>query len=228
MRSQKGLINTTLIVVIVVIAVLMVGAAWWYENNKEEVVSNSNTIINKTTQSVYDEIQSNVVAGPNITIETNKTIENLPSDIITGQVGDAFLLENILFVQIKQRNRNFSVYPQEDELAWAGILVSIDNGESWQKYFSVFDGDIIHNVISLFTKDSILYIDVADALGAGSSEGNLTRFSSKNGGQSWSMEECYYLIPESYFTPSVINRTGIISDGLQENTACDFDASSIL
>jgi len=227
MKNQEGIINITLVVVIVVIAVLMVGAAWWYENNKEKVISNSNTITNTTTQSIFSKIESHVATGADIAIVTNRRISNIPPDIITGQVGDVFILENILLVQIKQRDRNFSVDPYDAELAWAGILTSIDKGKSWQKYFSVFGGEIIHNIVGLFTKGNILYIDVADARGAGSGEGNLTRLSSTNGGQTWSKENCYYLIPESYYTPPVSNWISIVPDGLETSTACVFDTLSI-
>jgi len=209
-------------------AVGLVGTAWYYEANKKEVVSNSNTVTNTATQSVFNEIQSRVAEQASITINTNKTVSNLPPDIITGQAGDVFALENILFVQIKQQNRNFSVSLYDAELTWAGLLVSVDGGKSWQKYFSVFGRNIIHNVVGLFTKNNTLYIDVADANGAGSGEGNLTRSSSKDGGQTWSMENCYYLIPKLYYIPSSADRTGIVPDRLETSTGCAFDTSSIV
>jgi nitrogen fixation/metabolism regulation signal transduction histidine kinase len=225
MKNQKGIINITLVVVIVVIAVLMAGAAWWYESNKEEVVSNSNAVTNTTAQSIFNEIQSRIAAGTSITINTDKKVSNLPLGIITGQAGDTFILDDILFAQIIQRNTNFSVLPNDTELNWAGLLVSTDSGESWQKYYSVFSGNVKHNVVGLFTENKTLFIDVADANGAGSGEGNLTRLSSTNGGQTWSKENCYYLIPESYYTPSVADRTGIDLDGLEINTACTLSTS---
>lgn len=184
MKNQKGLTGLTLVIIILAVAILAVGVAWYFVANEENTTTKTTTTnVNETSLSVFDEIQSRVAAGTSTTIDTDKTISNLPSGIIAGQVGDVFILDDVLFAQIIQRNTNFSVSPYNTELTRAGLLVSTDSGKSWQKYYSVYGENVKHNVVGLFTENKTLYIDVADARGAGSGEGNLTRLSSTNGGQ---------------------------------------------
>jgi hypothetical protein len=124
----------------------------------------------------------------------------------------AYRLGPILFATVVQPSSHYPFAPNNGvdlgpSGAWAGVLVSPDGGfslspSSLTPWFEVKNADptVPHNVVGIFTSKKTLYIDIADAHGAGSGEGLTTRLSSVDGGRTWKRVGCYYFLPEAYHT----------------------------
>lgn len=163
-------------------------------------------------------IQTLVAKNSPLTYLHEFSPQNLPTDVYPEQflTRTAQKLNNDLFVLIEQPNMNYFFPSLGDQVNWTGILLSTDNGTSWKKFFTVKDPidtdaeargypgtKIRHNVVGLFINPGKLFVDVADARGAGSGEGNLTRLSTADGGKTWQKDpKCYYFNPMNYYEPA--------------------------
>ena len=102
--------------------------------------------------------------------------------------------ERFAFVVALQPTMNFNIDIKADEVKWVGLMVADGQTEADKKFFTVSGDD--QNIVDFFIADRAFYIDVVDTNGAGSGEGHMTRFVSKDGGKTWTEEGCYYYAPE--------------------------------
>jgi len=137
-------------------------------------------------------------------ILTNIPVSNFPFH--EAQAGSVYEWGELLFVFVLQKNMNTPLLnlPSDVETDWGGVLVSGDDGNHWQSFMMyqnpvTEDGFVLrHNPVGMFVEQDQLFIDVSDAGGAGSGEGQLTRFTLSNDYKDWLVEGCYYLVPEMY------------------------------
>ena len=123
-----------------------------------------------------------------------------------AQAGSVYQLGDLLFVFVLQKNMNTPLLnlPFDVETEWGGVLVSGDQGAHWQSFLMyqnpMTEGGLVlrHNPVGMYVKQDQLFIDVSDAAGAGSGEGQLTRFTLSDDYKDWLVEGCYYLVPEVY------------------------------
>lgn len=155
-------------------------------------------------------------------LRSTSEIKNVPSYVISSQAGDLMQLGDMFFLTVIQPNINYPLRDQKPvAIKWAGVLVSHDQQKTWQKFFILpepeyknIEGTEVRlslNVVGIFLDENKLFVDIADALGAGSGEGNLLRISSSDGGRTWEKEGCYYFIPENYYRENNIYPQGITS-----------------
>lgn len=164
--------------------------------------------VSSTPEEVARAVSARLAAGDTLA-STFFTAANLPSDVNQAQVGAAYQLgrddEEVLFLFVLQKNMNVPLLdlPVSVETSWGGVLVSTDNGASWQRFLSYENpkvelGTVRGNPVGMFVDGGTLYVDVADALGAGSGEGYMTRFALGTDGTSWTNGGCYYYVQENY------------------------------
>lgn len=184
---------------------------------------------------IYSLIKARVDDGYQVKYTNDIKVENIPSDIYSVQIGGKLILDNVILALVMQPNVNYNIpfgkpnMPIED-IKWAGILVSLDEGRTWQKYFTINNpknekahnaaGVIVFNPVDIFTADKKLFIDIVDDIGTGSGEGNLVRFQSSDGGITWQKARCYYFVPEDYYLPDDTSRQSINSNKLKTSNEC--------
>jgi len=158
--------------------------------------------------------------------------QNLPDYVYPEQKGETYRLRNYVFQFVMQRNLNISLPILDNDIKWAGVLVSKDNGLSWNDFF-VTDNPIDHkgnevkyNPVGMFVNNNKLYLDISDDRGAGSGEGNLLRYYTEDG-KTWVREDCFYLIPENYFTNKMNGENGINPFDLIVNSKCVYSPVSL-
>lgn len=179
------------------------------EKNPEPPISDSTS-----TTDYFLTLQSLIANNEPFVYLENFEINNLPRDIYDGQfyTKTAIQVGSLLFAFVEQPNMNLPVMlvlPEDAEIKWAGILISDDNGDTWKKFFTVenrpdaqaTEGFARVNVVGFFAKNDTLFVDVSDARGAGSGEGQLTRYQSTDNGKKWTEEGCYYFIPDTTLEP---------------------------
>lgn len=142
---------------------------------------------------------------------TSRPAMGLPAGVEEAQIGDVYDLGidedalSFLFVLQKNMNTPLLELSQGTQTEWGGVLVSADDGAHWQSFLTYQNptseqGFVIrHNPVGMFVERGELFIDIADAAGAGSGEGHLTRFVLSNDHREWMVEGCYYMVPEVYF-----------------------------
>lgn len=220
MNNQKGFALAPLLIIIAVLAAASIAGYVLIQTNNTS--DSENTNINSTTPegSLTQTLASLSSSGGSLTFIRKYEATNLPSNVFSGQVGPAFVSGDIVLLVINQRNMNTPVYPVETAVQWAGVLGSLDGGSTWQQYYAVtLSVEHDQNVTGIFISGEKLYLDIADARGAGSGEGFLTRLASSSGGVSWTDSGCYYLMPENYFTDSVFTPENLETE---ERNRCQY------
>jgi len=136
----------------------------------------------------------------------DRQVTNLPSDYYQAQAGSVYQFGDLFFVFVLQKNVNTPLLdlPADVQTKQSGVLVSGDKGAHWQS-FLVYENPVMAgglafhvNPIGMFVKENRFFIDVEDGAGAGSGEGQLTRFVLSDDQTSWEIEGCYYYIQEVY------------------------------
>ena len=148
--------------------------------------------------------------------------------IHVAQIVKVFRLGNAEYMYVSQKNMNTPVFLNDGErVEFAGLLGRIVGEPYWTPLLDLTDayrtnaGDLLlekSNVLSIFTSDDILYVDIVDAGGAGSGEGNILRLqfigeiqdqvaTTDVAGAPWNAIQwhpvsCTYYIPEAYVTGS--------------------------
>lgn len=146
----------------------------------------------------------------------------------SAQITKAFRLGNAEYMYVSQKNMNTPVFLNDGErIEFAGLLGRMVGETYWTSLLNLTDayrtnaGDVLlerPNVLSMFTSDDILYVDIVDAGGAGSGEGNILRVEFIGDIQDqvartdapgapwntiqWHPVSCAYFIPETYVTGS--------------------------
>jgi hypothetical protein len=135
---------------------------------------------------------------------------SVPSRIASAQFRNAyFLTDGTAFGLMFQPNMNIPLLDDtghnfEGSIALAGVLFTQDDGKTWHMAFNIptdladADGLLRYNPVGMFIDKGRYYLDIADARGAGSGEGNLVRYSTVDG-KDWKREKCYYFVPENYY-----------------------------
>ncbi len=169
-------------------------------------------------------------------IKENKKIEylkdfkfqNLPNYVFPEQKGETYKLENYIFQFIRQPNLNTPLSISSSDIKYKGVLYSKNNGSSWSDFFVIdnpkdYNGnEVKYNPVGMFMKNNKLYLDISDDRGAGSGEGNLLRYYTKDG-KIWTRDSCLYLIPELYFNGS----DGIDPFTITGNSDCVYSPVSL-
>ncbi len=191
--------------VLVAAAVVLFGsvavAAIWHSRalGTVAIVSKTDDLSDRLSQAIRVENQEPVLLD-------DRKAEHLPEGFDPAQGGPVYRLGDLLFGFVLQKNMNTPLLdlPAGVETDWGGVMVSGDDGAYWQSFLMYLnpktnDGLVIrHNPVGLFVERGQLFVDVADAAGAGSGEGQLTRYVLSNDLKEWIVEGCYYLVPESY------------------------------
>ena len=163
----------------------------------------------KTPEDVRASVATMLAAGDALSI-ANDAVTNLPDGVDPAQVGSAYRLgtgeNSVLFAFVLQKNMNVPLLglPEGTATAWGGVISSADGGQSWQRFLSYENptvenlGTVRANPVGMFVEERRLYVDVADALGAGSGEGQVARFALSEDGTSWTNGGCWYYVPEIY------------------------------
>ncbi len=126
------------------------------------------------------------------------------------QIGTKYSLgmgdDAVEFAFVLQKNMNVPLLalPAGKETTWGGVIARAAGQTVWTK-FLVYDnpkveeaGIVRANPVAMFVEDKKLYVDVADALGTGSGEGQMARFVLGDDGKSWTSGGCWYYVPEKY------------------------------
>lgn len=172
------------------------------------VASETETKEGTTPTGVASAVTARLAAGDTLS-SAFFSADHLPDDVDKAQVGSAYELgrgdDAVLFLFVLQKNMNVPLLdlPANVETTWGGVLASTDDGASWQRFLSYENpkvelGAVRGNPVGMFVDGGTLYVDVADALGAGSGEGNLTRFVLGADGTAWTSGGCYYYVQERY------------------------------
>jgi len=116
----------------------------------------------------------------------------------TPDVAFAFVQQPSMNIPLHGVNRNTF-----EQFAYTGVLFTRDGGKTWRSAFSVppvMDESgifVAYNPIGMQAKGGVYLLDVLDAAGAGSGEGQLVRFSTTDG-RFWTRVGCFYMVPETY------------------------------
>lgn len=135
-------------------------------------------------------------------------INNLPVDVYPEQITNSiYNINNVTYALVLQPNMNYDLSDLRDkEIKWHGVLQSLDEGISWKKFFSIKDPTdkqgqkIKYNPVGVFSDAGLIYVDIANDHGAGSGEGEMIRFLTRDEGKTWQKRDCYYFTPEDYYT----------------------------
>ncbi|MBI4415164.1 MAG: hypothetical protein HY566_02905, partial [Candidatus Kerfeldbacteria bacterium] len=243
MSQRHHYLPVVLATIMVLLSLGLVGVWWWFvgEYNalpptlsstaNSTTTSNTNTASNTNSSAATTPgtiiVDAFTKLGKTLVIDESFTAKNLPADVFAGQVGDAYVADDFAFLIVHERDMNTPVLPVDQTVTWAGVLVSNDSGATWQKWYTIVDptvdgAKLAHNVVGIFTLDKKMYLDIADARGAGSGEGNMRRITSSNAGATWADGACYYMSMESYYKPSVADRQSVAVDGLSAGTNCAY------
>lgn len=148
--------------------------------------------------------------------------------IQVAQIAKVFRLGNAEYMYVSQKNMNTPVFLNDGErIEFSGLLGRIMGEPYWTPLLDLTDayrtnsGALLlekPNVLSIFVSDDILYVDIVDAGGAGSGEGNILRLEfigdiqdqvakTDAAGAPWNTIQwhpvsCAYFIPETYVTGS--------------------------
>ncbi|MCK5123274.1 MAG: hypothetical protein KAQ87_03970 [Candidatus Pacebacteria bacterium] len=199
------------------------------QNIKEETINIYNSFL--STFKFIDQntnIEDIIQGGKEIEYLTDFKFENLPNYVFPEQKGAIYKLENYIFQFINQRNLNTPLPISDNDIKWAGVLYSEDNGSSWSDFFVIDnptdynDNEVKYNPVGMFMKNNKLYLDISDDRGAGSGEGNLLRYYTEDG-EIWTRDSCLYLIPELYFNGS----DGIDPFTITGNSDCVYSPVSL-
>lgn len=247
MSQRHSYLPVVLAVIMILLSLGLIGVWWWFvgEYNalssiptttaNSNATSNRNSASNTNTSAVTT--PGTVIAdafvnlGKTFVIDSSFTVKNLPVDVFAGQIGDAYVADDFVFLIVHERDINTPVLPVDQAVTWAGVLVSNDRGTTWQKWYTIVDPAVdgtklAHNVVGIFTLNKKMYLDVADARGAGSGEGNMRRIVSSNAGATWADGACYYMSMETYYKPTVADRQGVTVDGLTPGTNCAYTVAT--
>ncbi len=154
-------------------------------------------------RAVHDAVRN----GGKVMRRDNVVPRNLPKEIHPEQAqpGSVWQLGDILFFLAKQQSSNVHFEALNyGEADFFGVLVSVDDGSSWQVFYRLRNPDIVDgaqrlvNVVGLSVSKHHLFLDVIDDNGAGSGEGHLSRFRTHNGGKRWVRTACTYFMPDYY------------------------------
>lgn len=155
--------------------------------------------------------------------------QTLPDDVDPEQIRSRYAVNGNMYAFAMQNNLNFHVPALADKtVSWHGVIRSKDNGQSWEKFFTITDPidvetntRVKYNPVGGFMENSKLYIDIANDRGVGSGEGQLVRFWTANDGQTWTQEDCYYFIPERYYPDYGLGKTDVLSPhDLEKSDGC--------
>jgi hypothetical protein len=169
--------------------------------------------VNKLTEVITEDLQ----------------LKNLPADVLPEQIWSKYSVDGNIYAYVIQNNANYHIPALTDKvIKWHGVLRSKDNGQSWEKFFTVSNpkdpdtgNEIKYNPVGGFFENSKMYIDIANDQGAGSGEGQLIRFSTSDDGEKWVQEGCYYFIPERYYPDYAQGKTDTLSPhDLDESENC--------
>ncbi len=164
--------------------------------------------IEPLTNAQLDDIKLNVTnGGGTATVKRERDLRwTLPSAISSGQLGQAYQwYEDHFFVFANQQNSNLPIADFHGPFLFAGILMTIDGGKTWNALahspsYTISNRPIHPNPVGLYTSKNKLTVDFADDDGAGSGEGELSRYVSSDG-NTWRLTQCSYYVPETYQTP---------------------------
>lgn len=246
MSQRRSYLPVVLATIMILLSLGLIGVWWWFVGAYNALPSTPSTANSNTTSNTNSASNTNTSAvttpgtiiadafvnlGKTLVIDSSFTAKNLPADVFAGQVGDAYVADDYAFLIIHERNMNTPVLPVDQAVTWAGVLVSNDRGTTWQKWYTIVDptvdgAKLAHNVVGIFTLDKKMYLDVADARGAGSGEGNMRRIVSSDAGASWADGACSYMSMETYYKPTVADRQGVTVDGLTPGTNCAYTVTT--
>jgi hypothetical protein len=196
-------------------AILILLIAWliiWKFHNTTEIPPEVN---NSVAQS--GEVLDTITETPVIKQQEKKQVEseilfdfiveNIPADVLPGQIrGGVFQIDSKLYAMAYEPNLNFPMARITiKDIKWHGVLQSSDKGASWKKFFTIKDesdtsGQVKYNPVGVFAENGQLYIDIVNDRGAGSGEGYLKRYGTKDDGKMFAMTGCFYFTPEEYYT----------------------------
>lgn len=130
-----------------------------------------------------------------------------PTEVHPQQLHYAYQIsQEAGFAFVEQRNSNQPLIPKDgtpfmDPISFAGLLFTADQGKTWGISFSIPTstlkdewGPVHLNPIGMFWADKRYALDLLDDRGAGSGEGNVIRFWTKDG-RTWERDpHCYYYV----------------------------------
>jgi len=150
------------------------------------------------------------LARGDVLVPNSDSVANLPDDVDIAQIGAKYLIgandDAIEFAFVLQKNMNVPLLnlPANKETTWGGVIARGAGQDGWTKFLAFENprveevGTVRANPVGMFVENGKLYVDVADALGAGSGEGQMARFVLGADGKSWKSGGCWYYVPEKY------------------------------
>lgn len=181
-----------------------------------EQVSTS-TPLSRLTREDRQVLQESLGLGSKLTQGRRLPTMVVPGGVAPAQFHTVYTLTTSTLFGVVQRANMNTPLPSDNgyyyllPVSYAGLIVSLDGGQTWKQAFSLPTstsradaGDVLHaNVAGLSLQKGKYLFDIADDNGGGSGEGNLIRFSSRDGAH-WVREpHCYYLTPEGYYNDLV-------------------------
>lgn len=127
----------------------------------------------------------------------------LPNDIYKEQMGFLYQKDQYKFLEIWEENSAIRLpweipYADRPETTFGGLLYL--KNRKWEKYLEVITSPVRgyvdnHNIHDFWTIENYIFLAVIDSRGAGSGEGVMKVFSSKNYGKTFELSQCFYYSP---------------------------------
>ncbi len=206
--------------------ILVIAAALWLRHSRQipappseavHITPSSTTAVplSSFTQEDRERVEFNAKGGMLPQLIGRSFEWSLPAGVDAAQFRTAYRLKfNVLFGVVQQGNTGLMFTNEDGSLyqgpaSFVGLIASFDEGDTWKvslplptSTLQAGESPVRLNVVGLgFDEKRQGYVaDVADDRGAGSGEGILMRFFSRDA-QTWTRDAaCYYLLPERYYT----------------------------
>ena len=163
----------------------------------------SNTPTKETAQTTvpYSALL-NLLATSTITEVSSVPQFALPPTIYPEQVKKYFKLGTYYFALYQKGSAQVFLEPQSihDASSRSGILFAADGARNWTTFFEIKDTSAtprgtpfyLNNPFYLWNNKTKLFLLVSDDAGAGSGEGTAKLLVSKDAGQTWDINNCFY------------------------------------
>jgi hypothetical protein len=133
-------------------------------------------------------------------------LTNLPTETYPEQIQYTMQFKDKTFALVSQPDASTNIHPRNHTYSWSGLLVSSDNGQTWQKTFISPTGPnsnghpVVYNPAGISYRGNRLFVVVKNDQAGGSGEGYCmtytTTYPSLSG---WhKLPACRYYVPEYY------------------------------